>query len=106
MMGEVGGVRARPGFEMRMGEDSRIWNTFDAHRLLHWAGETVGLEAQAALKRALFEAHFTRGEDMGDAGALAGAAEAAGLDRGEAAAVLAEGRCGSRAGSPACRRWW
>ena len=90
-------IRARaaeawPGFQMRMGEDSRIWNTFDAHRLLHWAGETAGLEAQAALKRALFEAHFTGGEDMGDAGVLAGAAEAAGLDRAEAAAVLAEGR--------------
>src|SRR5690606_5455129 len=81
-----------PGFQMRMGEDSRIWNTFDAHRLIHWAGETAGLEGQAALKRALFEAHFTRGEDMGDAGVLAGAAEAAGLDRAEAAAVLAEGR--------------
>lgn len=79
-------------FEMRMGEDSRIWNTFDAHRLLHWAGETAGLAGQAALKRALFEAHFTRGEAMGDAGVLAGAAEAAGLDRAEAAAVLAEGR--------------
>ncbi|HYD26708.1 DsbA family oxidoreductase [Brevundimonas sp.] len=89
-------AEAWPGFQMRMGEDSRIWNTFDAHRLLHWAGETAGsakgLDAQAALKRALFEAHFTRGEDMGDAGVLAGAAEAAGLDRAEAEAVLAEGR--------------
>ena len=30
-------AEAWPGFEMRMGPDSRIWNTFDAHRLLHWA---------------------------------------------------------------------
>ena len=93
-------AEAWPGFEMRMGPDSRIWNTFDAHRLLHWAGETAGLEAQKALKRALFEAHFTRGEDVSDAGVLAGAAEAAGLVPGssprmtkaEAEAVLAEGR--------------
>jgi predicted DsbA family dithiol-disulfide isomerase len=79
-------------FEMRMGDDSRIWNTFDAHRLLHWAGETAGPAAQRALKTALFEAYFTRGETVSDAGVLAGAAEAAGLDRGEAEAVLAEGR--------------
>ena len=71
-------AEAWPGFEMNMGEDSRIWNTFDAHRLLHWAGETAGLEGQAALKRALFEAHFTRGEAMGDAGALAGVSDADG----------------------------
>ena len=74
-----------------MGEESRIWNTFDAHRLLHWAG-TVGMEAQRALKAALFRAHFTEGKTMTDAGVLADAAAAAGLDRGEAEAVLAEGR--------------
>lgn len=56
-------IRARAaetGFDMRMGEASRIWNTFDAHRLLHWAGETAPA-AQGALKRALFQAHFTEG---------------------------------------------
>ncbi|WP_332654333.1 DsbA family oxidoreductase [Brevundimonas sp.] len=85
-------AEAWPGFEMRMGEESRIWNTFDAHRLLHWAGETVRLEAQKALKTALFRAHFTEGRVMTDAGVLADAAAAAGLDRAEAEAVLAEGR--------------
>ena len=78
-------------FEMRMGPDSRIWNTFDAHRLLHWAG-TIGMAEQRALKAALFTAHFTEGRTMTDADVLADAAAAAGLDRGEAAAVLAEGR--------------
>lgn len=80
-----------PGFEMRIGEDSRIWNTFDAHRLLHWAG-TIGMAEQRALKEALFRAHFTEGRTMTDADVLADAAAAAGLDRAEAAAVLAEGR--------------
>ena len=84
-------AEAWPGFEMRTGEASRIWNTFDAHRLLHWAG-TIGEAEQRALKTALFTAHFTEGRTMTDAGVLADAAEAAGLDRGEAAAVLAEGR--------------
>ena len=35
-------------FEMRMGPDSRIWNTFDAHRLLHWAGTVGGGGAEGA----------------------------------------------------------
>ncbi|HYG25439.1 MAG TPA: DsbA family oxidoreductase [Caulobacteraceae bacterium] len=85
-------AEAWPGFEMKMGEESRIWNTFDAHRLLHWAGETAGPAAQKALKTALFEAYFTRGETVSDARVLVAAAEAAGLDRAEAEAVLAEGR--------------
>ncbi len=84
-------AEAWPGFQMRMGEASRIWNTFDAHRLLHWAG-TVGAAEQRALKAALFTAHFTEGRTMTDAGVLADAAAAAGLSREEAAAVLAEGR--------------
>ncbi|MGO4410341.1 MULTISPECIES: DsbA family oxidoreductase [unclassified Brevundimonas] len=82
---------AEVGFDMRMGDDSRIWNTFDAHRLLHWAGEAAP-DQQAALKRALFAAHFTEGRNLTDAGVLTQAAEAAGLDRAEAAEVLASGR--------------
>ena len=80
---------AWPGFAMRMGPDSRIWNTFDAHRLLHWAG-TVGIAEQRALKVALFTAHFTDGRTMTDAGVLADAAAAAGLDRAKAVEVLAD----------------
>ena len=89
-------------FEMRMGEDSRIWNTFDAHRLLHWAGEVDRADGgadgakdggrQAALKKALFAIHFTEGRNLTDAGALTAAAESVGLDRAEAAEVLASGR--------------
>ncbi|MBL7372732.1 DsbA family protein, partial [Escherichia coli] len=44
------------GFAMNSSADSRIYNTFDAHRLLHWA-EIEG--RQAALKHALFETYFT-----------------------------------------------
>ncbi|MGZ9100608.1 MAG: DsbA family oxidoreductase [Brevundimonas sp.] len=82
-------AEAWPGFEMRMGPDSRIWNTFDAHRLLHWAG-TVGAAEQRALKAALFTAHFTDGKTMTDPVVLADAAAAAGLDRGKAVEVLAD----------------
>ena len=73
------------------GENSRIWNTFDAHRLLHWAHETAP-DRQKALKQALFTAHFTDNRNLTDAGVLTAAAEAAGLDRNAAAEVLASGR--------------
>jgi len=44
------------------GERHRIWNTFDAHRLLHWAG----LEGfQRELKHALLAAYHTHGENPG-----------------------------------------
>jgi predicted DsbA family dithiol-disulfide isomerase len=79
------------GFTMATGEESRIYNTFDAHRLLHWAaGQGAG--RQAALKRALFEAYFSRGLDPGDPAVLAGLAAEAGLDPAAAAEVLASGR--------------
>ena len=58
---------AEVGFDMRMGPDSRIWNTFDAHRRLHWARETAP-ERQKALKHALFTAHFTENRNITDAG--------------------------------------
>ena len=80
---------ATVGFEMKTDENSRIYNTFDAHRLLHWAG-LVG--HQAALKHALFKAQFTDVQAVGDADVLAAAAKSAGLDEAEAREVLASGR--------------
>lgn len=80
---------AEVGFAMNSGPDSRIWNTLDCHRLLHWAGE---LGKQRELKMALFTAHFTEGRDMGDHRVLAEAAFAAGLDPIEAAAILTSDR--------------
>lgn len=82
---------AEAGFDLQMDEDSRIWNTFDAHRLLHWAHE-MAPDRQGALKRALFVAHFTENRNITDAGVLTQAAETAGLDRAEAGEVLASGR--------------
>ena len=64
----------------------RIWNTFDAHRLLHWARESG---KQTDLKLALFNAYFTRGENVSDTDVLLEAVEAADLDRDAAAEVLA-----------------
>lgn len=73
------------GFTMAMTDESRIYNTFDAHRLLHWA-EQEG--HQAALKHALFEAYFTDGQSPSDHAVLVAAAVKAGLDGDAARAIL------------------
>ena len=76
------------GFAMNSGSDSRIWNTFDCHRLLHWAGLSGH---QAALKLALFTTHFSDGANLGDPEVLVAAAVAAGLDADAAREILASG---------------
>jgi len=92
---------AEVGFEMRSNDQSRIYNTFDAHRLLHWAG----LEGrQAALKHALFDAHFTQGLNVSDREVLAQVAETAGLDGAAAREVLSTGRYGDEV--RAAERFW
>ncbi|MCX2861922.1 DsbA family oxidoreductase [Paucibacter sp. PLA-PC-4] len=75
------------GFTFTVGARSRIYNTFDAHRLLHWAG-LQDPDRQKALKLALFGAYFTAGKNPGDHEVLLDAAAEAGLDRQAAAAVL------------------
>ncbi|MDQ1228920.1 DsbA family oxidoreductase [Sphingomonas sp. SORGH_AS_0879] len=80
---------ASVGFTMAMGDTSRIYNSFDAHRLLHWAG----IEGrQAELKHALFDSYFTRGENIADHDVLVAAVTRAGLDEGEARAILSSDR--------------
>lgn len=76
---------AELGFTFKDG-DKRIYNTFDAHRLLHWA-ETQG--KQQALKEALFAAYFSEHADPSDHRLLADLAQKVGLDRVRAEAVLA-----------------
>ncbi len=68
----------------------RIYNTFDAHRLLHWAG-LAGAGPQKALKEALFKAYFTDGKSPASYEVLAQAAEQAGLDAEQARVILATG---------------
>ena len=80
---------AELGFTMAMRESSRIYNTFDAHRLLHWAA----IEGrQSALKHALFEAYFTDGRNPGDVEVLVAAAGRADLDGAAARDVIVSGR--------------
>ncbi|MGZ9709783.1 DsbA family oxidoreductase [Glaciimonas sp. GNP009] len=76
---------AQGGFVFNMDKRSRIYNTFDAHRLLHWA-ELEG--KQMALKRALFTAYFTDGKNPGDHQVLIALAETVGLDGDKAREIL------------------
>ena len=70
------------------GGRSRVYNTFNAHRLLHWA-ETVSLQKQRALKEALFKAYFTDGQSPGSHDVLMRLATEVELDAAQAQAVLA-----------------
>ncbi len=82
-------IRARGaelGFTFSMDKRGRIYNTFDAHRLLHWA-ELEG--RQYVLKRALFRAYFTDGKDPSAHPVLVALAREVGLNPERAAAILA-----------------
>jgi predicted DsbA family dithiol-disulfide isomerase len=84
-------LAAKAGFEIASGEGGRIYNTFDAHRLLHWAG----LEGrQPALKRALLAAYHSHMQDPSDHEVLVAAAGSVGLDPAAAREVLVSGRYG------------
>ena len=74
------------GFVFDFNARSRIWNTFDAHRLLHWAGIEGG---QRALKHALLQAYFSEGRNVADHATLVDIASGAGFDAGRAQAILA-----------------
>lgn len=70
---------AELGFVFNTDQETRVYNTFDAHRLLHWAG-TMGTSTQSALKWKLLQAYFSDNEDVSDRETLIGIASDAGLD--------------------------
>jgi predicted DsbA family dithiol-disulfide isomerase len=82
---------AAVGFDFRKGGRGRVWNTFDAHRLLHWAG-LQSPDAQHALKKALLRAYFTEGRSLADHEVLLSVVRSADLDATQAQAVLASDR--------------
>ena len=79
---------AELGFRFDMAKRSHVYNTFDAHRLLHWAGE-LGQTQQLALKKALFAAYFTDGRNVSDPAELLRVVDETGLDVETARIVLA-----------------
>ena len=77
------------GFDFNYAPDMKMYNTFRAHQLMHWASGQ-GLKHQ--LKMELFSAFFTRNQNVDDVDVLADAAAAVGLDRDEALAGMEDGR--------------
>ena len=71
------------------GERAHVWNTFNAHRLLHWAG----LQGkQRELKHALLQAYHGEGRNPGAPEVLLEKATAVGLDAEAARAVIESDR--------------
>lgn len=74
-------------------ERSRIYNTFDCHKLLHWATEiqqdsNENRDIQTLLKQALFTAYFKDGKDISDRAVLLEVVNELGLDIEKAKDVL------------------
>lgn len=65
------------GYEFGNRGGGRIYNTFDAHRLLHWAHE---LGKQTELKLALFNLYFQQSGNPSDHQQLLSVVESIGLD--------------------------
>ncbi|OSQ39646.1 DsbA family oxidoreductase [Thalassospira mesophila] len=80
MMGE------NAGFDIQFSSDSRIYNTFDCHRMLYWAGKHG---KQTELSMALFRSYFQDGENPGDHGVIKRCCEEVGLSPEEAGEILA-----------------
>lgn len=74
------------GVTMRPERATRIPNTLDAHRLIHWAGLD---RRQTLVVSALFRAYWTDGRDIGDHVVLAEVAGEAGMDAVAVARLLA-----------------
>jgi predicted DsbA family dithiol-disulfide isomerase len=83
---------AEVGFDFRLGGRGRTWNTFDCHRLLHWAGEqgndASGASFQTKLKKEMLKTYFTDGQNPGDRDALLADTAAVGLPVARASEIL------------------
>ncbi len=73
------------GFRFNFKDDGRIYNTFNAHRLLYWARK---FDKQTELKLALFGLYFSEGGNPGNPDDLLKTVETIGLSKDEAREVL------------------
>ena len=76
------------GFKFNPGGRGRVYNTFNAHRLLHWAGVTGPEGSQHALKRALLASYQGRAEAVESNDVLLAVVASVGLDVAEAQSIL------------------
>ena len=80
---------AAVGFKFDLKDNGRIYNTFNAHRLLYWAR---AFDRQTELKLALFKLYFGEGGNPGDPDDLVRTVEKIGLPKGGAREVLESGQ--------------
>ncbi|HEX5804856.1 MAG TPA: DsbA family oxidoreductase [Macromonas sp.] len=79
---------AELGFSFHAAEGARLYNTFNAHRLLRWAAQAHP-ERQMALLRALLVAYHQEAQPLEADDVLLDAVEAVGLDRENGIEILA-----------------
>ena len=81
-------IRARgEAVGFTFGDRNRVWNTFDAHRLLHWAGQQ-DFAKQRALKHALLRSYHAEGRNPSSLDLLVALAQEVGLDGDGARGIL------------------
>ena len=73
------------GITFHLNDGSRIYNTFRAHQLLHWAQSQ---NRQHQLQLALFEHYFTHNTNISDPEALTHITSTIGLDKDRAKHIL------------------
>ncbi|WP_071467368.1 DsbA family oxidoreductase [Polynucleobacter asymbioticus] len=76
------------GFAFHPEGRKRVYNTFNAHRLLYWAGKEYGLQKQAVLKKELLNTYFCLAVSLDDPENVLDAVIRAGLDKNRAQEVL------------------
>ena len=86
------------------GPRTHIWNTFDAHRLLCWAGAEGAPGSQRALKHALVTAYHGQGRNPGARDLLLDLADQVGLPVARAKEVLERGEFADEV--RAAERFW
>ena len=86
---EIKARAAAVGYPFHPEGRKHVYNTFNAHRLLHWAGLECGAQAQHRLKRELLVTYFQLAVDLDEAQNLLDAVNRAGLDSERAADILA-----------------
>ena len=84
---------AAVGFSFNLEGRKRTYNTFDAHRLLHWAADVGDGDAQRRLKWRLLSAYFSEGADPSSHEVLLAAVDEVGLDVMKATEILKSDSC-------------
>ena len=78
-------IAAEAGLAFKLDRETRVWNSFDGHRLVYWA-EQAG--DPLLLKTALFKANFCEGRQISNHEVLAEIAVECGLDGARAKEIL------------------